>query len=169
MLARNALIFKWSVYLGTMFVVILLQTLVLEHLVIGGVFPFIYPAVVAVMATYERPDSAAAYGMVLGGLCDIMLPATLPYLYTLVFPVTAILCTLIAKNLLKAGFLCSGACTVLSFSILGLFQCLVLTTKGQHPWALGLAITGQELALSFLLMIPLTFTFRFIADRARYD
>lgn len=169
MLARNALLFKWSVYLGTMLLAVLLQTLVLEHLIIAGVFPFIYPALVAVMATYEAPLEASVYGLILGVLCDILLHAPISCLYTLLFPTTAFLCTIISKNLLKAGFLCSGVCTILSFFLSGVLYCLIFTAQGQDPWVLGMAITAQELALSFVLIVPLTLAFRFIQAQTRHE
>ncbi|WP_409967100.1 hypothetical protein RFF05_10780 [Bengtsoniella intestinalis] len=169
MLARNALLFKWSVYVGTMLLAILIQTALLNHLVIGGIFPYLYPVVVAVMATYEKPTESAVYGLIFGVLCDTAVLQHTSFLYTILFPLVAILSTCIAKNLLKSGFLCSGVTTVLAFFLHGLFQCISLSARGQNPWVLGFAITGQELALSFLCIIPLTLAFSFIAERTRDD
>lgn len=169
MLARNALLFKWSVYVGTMLLAVFVQTALLSHVVIGGIFPFIYPVMVAVMATYDNPTTSTSYALIFGVLCDTVVLQSTPCLYTITFPIIAILSTFIAKNLLKAGFLCSGVTTVLAFFIHGVAQCLSLSARGQDPWTMGVAITGQELALSFLTILPLTLAFRFIAERTRED
>ena len=169
MLARNALIFKWSVYIGTIFLAIAFQGIVLQHIVLWGLIPFIYPALVAVMSTFEEAPLSAAYGLILGVMCDTLLPAPIPCFYTLLFPITAIVSSFIAKTLIATGFLCSGVVTVVAFTLSALFHCLILAARGKPAWEMGFYVASQELALSFLLMIPLTFMFRFIAERARYD
>lgn len=169
MLARNALIFKWSVYIGTMLLAVFLQTTVLEHLVIAGIFPFLYPAMVAVMATYDDVLATTSYGLIFGVLCDTVVLQSSPYLFTLAFPIVALSATVIEKSLIKSGFLCSGVCTVLAFAITSLGQCLSLAIRGQDPWSLGLAIAAQELATTFIFIFPLTLMFAFISERSRYD
>lgn len=168
MVARNAVIFKWSVYLGTMVLAIFCQGLVFQQIYIWGCIPFIYPVLVAVMATYDDMIFGATYGLILGVMCDVLLPAHIPCFYTLLFPCIAMLCAAIGKNIFPSGFLCSGVVTVLAFVLSGFFQGVVLWGQGHSAWNMVFTIMGRELILSFLLMIPLTVAFRYIAERTRY-
>ena len=86
MLARNETIFKWSLYAGATVLLLLLQSFLLQRLSFWGVIPFLYPAVAAVLGNYESPVSSTIFGLVLGVVCDLLLPGSIPCLYTLMFP-----------------------------------------------------------------------------------
>ena len=55
MLVRNETIFKWSLYGAATLVLFLLQGLVLQRIELWGVFPFLFPVEVAILASYEGP------------------------------------------------------------------------------------------------------------------
>ena len=47
------------------------------------------------------------YGLTDADVCDLALTAPLPCLYTIAFPLTALLAALIARSVLQPGILCS--------------------------------------------------------------
>ena len=89
MLARNEIIFKWSLYAGATVLLLLLQGSLLQRITLWGVVPFLYPALAAVLGNYESPVSSTIFGLGLGVVCDLLLPGPIPCLYTLVFPLAA--------------------------------------------------------------------------------
>ena len=86
MLARNETIFKWALYAGATAVFFLLQGAVLQRITLWGVIPFVFPILVAVLGMYEGPLPASVYALTVGVLCDLLLPASIPCFYTLIFP-----------------------------------------------------------------------------------
>ena len=85
MLARNETIFKWALYAGATAVFFLLQGAVLQRITLWGVIPFVFPILVAVLGMYEGPLPASVYALTVGVLCDLLLPASIPCFYTLIF------------------------------------------------------------------------------------
>ena len=106
MLARNETIFKWALYAGATAVFFLLQGAVLQRITLWGVIPFVFPILVAVLGMYEGPLPASVYALTVGVLCDLLLPASIPCFYTLIFPAAGLCAALISQSLLPAGFLC---------------------------------------------------------------
>ena len=56
-----------------------------------------------------------AIALAFGVLCDLALTAPLPCLYTIAFPLTALLAALIARSVLQPGILCSLAVSTAAF------------------------------------------------------
>ena len=54
MVARSELILRWSVYGAAGLLVCLVQGLILQRLDLWGVMPFLYPALAAMVAVWER-------------------------------------------------------------------------------------------------------------------
>ena len=106
MLARNETIFKWALYAGATAVFFLLQGALLQRITLWGVIPFVFPILVAVLGMYEGPLPASVYALTVGVLCDLLLPASIPCFYTLIFPAAGLCAALISQSLLPAGFLC---------------------------------------------------------------
>ena len=103
MLARNETIFKWALYAGATAVFFLLQGAVLQRITLWGVIPFVFPILVAVLGMYEGPLPASVYALTVGVLCDLLLPASIPCFYTLIFPAAGLCAALISQSLLPAG------------------------------------------------------------------
>lgn len=158
MLARNESIFKWSLYAGAAMVLLILQGSLLQRITVWGVIPFLYPVVAAVLGNYESPVSSTIFGLSLGVVCDLLLPGTIPCLYTLVFPLAGLAGSLIAKGLLRAGFLCALASSAAAFLLTDFFQCLLLWAMGKPAWGAGLGVMVREFLVTapfLLLMVPL--------------
>ena len=86
MLARNETIFKWTLYAAVTALCFLLQSFILQRFTVLGVIPFIYPVVVAVLAMLEGPFPGTVFAIVVGVVCDVLLPGAFPCLYTVIFP-----------------------------------------------------------------------------------
>lgn len=168
MLSKAALFWKWAQY-GLLSVLgILLQGLVLQKIQFWGVIPFLYPVLVAAVACYEGPFAGTVHGLVLGVVCDLLLPAALPCLYTLIFPLAGLTSALIARILKSTGFL--SMVTVLvassaSFLLTGFFTCLVFSLQGRNIWLAGLGLAFRELFATAIFMVPVALAFRAIHYR----
>ena len=146
MLARNETIFKWALYAGATAVFFLLQGAVLQRITLWGVIPFVFPILVAVLGMYEGPLPASVYALTVGVLCDLLLPASIPCFYTLIFPAAGLCAALISQSLLPAGFLC-----------------------GVVAWAAGAQVFLREVCVSILLVVPVVLLFSAVFRRTHLD
>ena len=161
MLARNETIFKWALYAGATAVFFLLQGAVLQRITLWGVIPFVFPILVAVLGMYEGPLPASVYALTVGVLCDLLLPASIPCFYTLIFPAAGLCAALISQSLLTAGFLCGVVTSVLSF--------VVLWAGGKAAWAAGAQVFLREVCVSILLVVPVVLLFSAVFRRTHLD
>jgi len=168
-LTRGEIIFKWTLYAAAAALVLFLQTAVLQRIQIWGVIPFLYPLLPALPATYEDPFAGTLFALSTGVFCDLLLPAPIPCLYTLVFPVIGLFCALMAKNLLPAGFLCSAAAAAISFSLTDLVTCLLLWVRGNCTWSAGLSVAIREFCVSLPWILPFTILLRFVYRRTHLE
>lgn len=158
MSAKNESIFKWSLYAAAALALLLLQSSLLQRITVWGVIPFLYPALAAVLGNYESPVPSAIFGLVLGVVCDLLLPGFIPCLYTLVLPLAGLAGSLIAKSLLRAGLLCALVSTAAAFVLTDLSQCLILWAAGKSAWGAGLWVMVREFLVTapwLLLAVPL--------------
>lgn len=169
MLARKETIFKWVLYALAALLCFGLQG-ILQHATVWGVLPFLYPLLAVIPATYERQVPGAVFALCIGILTDLLLPGSIPAIYTLVFPLTALISGLIARNLLPSGILCSAACSILAFAALGVFHCIHLSIHGQaDAWSVGMFITLREWCVTLPLVIPMTLLFRAVYRKTAAD
>lgn len=165
MVARNALIFKWTLYSLAALLCLVVQGVFLQRLTIWGVIPFLYPLLAAIPATYEGPTAGTAFALAVGVVCDLLLPDAFPCLYTLIFPAVGLIAGLLSRSVLHAGMLCSLAGSAVGFLLLDTFRCLLLRLGQQHAWGAGLSIMGREFLITAPLVIPVTVLFHAVARR----
>ena len=115
MLARNEIIFKWLLYALAAVLCIWVQTALLQRITIWGVIPFLYPLLATIPATYEGPLAGSVFALIVGVICDSLLPGAFPCLYTLVFPLAGLCAGLLSHSLLPAGFICSLSAAAAAF------------------------------------------------------
>lgn len=158
MSAKNESIFKWSLYAGAAALLVLLQTALLQRITLWGVIPFLYPALAAVLGNYENPVPSTIFGLGLGVVCDLLLPGSIPCLYTLTLPLAGLSGSLISRSLLKAGWLCALVSAAAAFLLTDLPRCLLLWAAGKPAWAAGLGVMVREFVVTapvLLLAVPL--------------
>ena len=131
--------------------------------------PFLYPVTAAVAASFEAPVPSTLYALVLGVVCDLLLPGVFPCFYTLTFPLVGLAAALISQSLLPAGFICSLAVSAAAFLLTGFVRCVLLWINGTPAWAAGGWILLRELCVTLPLALPVTFLFRAVFRRTHLD
>ena len=169
MLARNEVIFKWSLYAAATALCFLLQGALFQRVTVWGVIPFVYPLLAAIPAAYEGPVPGTVFALAVGVVCDLILPGPLPCFYTLVFPVAGLCAALLAQNWLPAGFLCSLAVTAATFFLTGCFTALLLWLRGNSAWGASAFLTLREFCVTAPLTVPATVLYRAVYRRAHRD
>lgn len=170
MLARNETIFKWFLYGMATLLCFCVQGSFLQRIPLWGVIPFLYPAVVAIVGTLEGPTSGGIYALVVGIVCDSLLPGSLPCFYTLIFPLVSICSGLLSRGVLAAGMLCSLISTAIAFLLTDGFHCALLWFNGTPAWKVGAWVMVREFCVTAVLVIPLTLLFRAVFRRTHlYD
>lgn len=169
MLARNETIFKWVLYAAAAALCFLAQCFLLQRIVIWGVIPFLYPVVAAVPATYEKPTSGTIYALVVGIVCDLLLPGPIPCFYTLVFPLAGLFAAVISQSWLPAGFLCSLSASAAAFLLSGAFHCFLLWSRGKPAWAAGALVCAKEFLVTAVWVLPVTLLFSRVFHRTHLD
>ena len=167
---RNAVIFKWTLYLLAALLCFAVQSAA-QRLHLLGVIPFLYPLLAVIPATMDSPGFGGAFALLMGLICDLLLPESLPCFYTLSFPVSALVASFLSRELLPAGLLCSYVVSAIAFAVNGFFHCFLFWTWGDaSPWMTGLSLTAREFFVTVPLMSPLMMLlFRLVADRTRYE
>jgi len=146
---------KWTFYALAALLLCFFKRVLLGSVSVWGVLPFLPPVLLAVMASFEQPRSAVLSGIVFGSLCDLVLPASLPCLYTLAFTAAALLISTLLSNLLQPGFARALLATVLAFLVTDLLQALALLPRsGMSALLPMLHLFAKETALSCLLLLP---------------
>ena len=111
------------------------------------------PLLPAVLASMEDRLEGFVFALAFGVLCDLALTAPLPCLYTIAFPLTALLAALIARSVLQPGILCSLAVSTAAFVLVDLMTAVTLLAGGRSELSAIALRAVQELALSLPLLI----------------
>lgn len=144
---------KWTFYALAAAALFFLRRLLLGSMTFFGVIPFLPPVILAVMASFELPRSSVIAGIVFGALCDLVLPAPFPCLYTVAFTLAALLISTVVSNLLQQGFARALVSSVLTFAVADLFQSLAMLTRGAALPAM-LYLFARETLVSCALLLP---------------
>lgn len=169
MMPKSYLIFKWAVYSLATFLLFALQYLVLDHIRIWGLTPFLYPMLPAVAASFEGLRRGSTFALFMGLVCDLLLPGPFEGFYTIAFTLTAIIAALIAENLLAPGFLCGLAVSAMALLLTGALRVLVQFLSGGGYLGLmsRMALTESLITLpALVVVVPL---YRVIHDRCASD
>ena len=169
MRTRNETLFKWTLYGAAALLCFLVQGAFLQRISLWGVIPFLFPVIAAVGASYEAPVPGTIFALVIGVLCDLLLPELFPCFYTLAFPLVGLAATLISQSLLPAGIICSLAVSALAFLITDLGRCLLLWINGTPAWSAGAFLMLRELCITLPLVLPVTLLFRMVHRRTHLD
>ena len=141
---------KWTAYALACLLLLFGHELTLAHLRVWGIAPFLPPLLPAVLASMEDRLEGFVFALAFGVLCDLALTAPLPCLYTIAFPLTALLAALIARSVLQPGILCSLAVSTAAFVLVDL---ITLLAGGRSELSAIALRAVQELALSLPLLI----------------
>lgn len=147
-MTRRAVAAKWILYCLCAAALVLAQELLLVHLRLWGVHPFLLPAIAVIPVTLERSEQALIYAVFFGLVCDLLTPVQgLPCFYALAFLLGAAAAWLLSGQLIAAGLVCSLTVTAAATVLCGLLHLLVLSGQG-HAVSAGFLLLGKELAVS---------------------
>ena len=150
---RQTAALKWTFYALATLLLCFFKRVLLGSVTVWGVLPFLPPVLLAVVASFEQPKAAVLSGIVFGALCDLVLPASFPCLYTLAFTLAALLTSTVMSSLLQQGFARALASSVLTFAVADLFQSLAMLTRGAALPAM-LYLFARETLVSCALLLP---------------
>lgn len=169
MLARNEIIFKWLLYSAAAAACLAVQGSVLQRVHLWGVIPFVCPLLAAIPATWERPTAGTVFALAVGVVCDLLLPASIPCFYTLVFPLAGLAASVLSHSVLRPGLLCSLAAAAMAFALTDGFACFVLWSRGKAAWEAGAFLALREFCVTAPWIIPVTLLFRAVYRRTHSD
>lgn len=169
MLARNEIIFKWTLYAAAALLCLAVQSALLQRITLWGVIPFVFPLLAAIPATWESPTAGTVFAMAVGVACDLLLPAPIPCFYTLVFPLAGLFASLLSHSILHPGFLCSLAAAAIAFALTDGFACFVLWSRGKAAWEAGAFLALREFCVTAPWIIPMTLLFQAVFRRTHPD
>ena len=98
---KSYTVFKWAVYALATLLFFALQGLVLDHVRVWGLTPFLYPILPAVEAMYEGPRRGPVFALVMGLFCDILIWGPFEGFYALSFTIIALISAVIGENELE--------------------------------------------------------------------
>ena len=149
-MTRRAVFFKWLLYALAAAAIVLLQNLVLTHLNIAGVHPFLLPAVAAVPATREPRRESVLFAFAFGLLCDLAIPASFPCLYAVSFLLIALLSGLVARRLVNPGLVCSLTVSAAAMLVTDLLRILTISGASGFHLSAALLLKLHELAVTVI-------------------
>lgn len=155
---RSYLIFKWTVYSLATFLLVALQNLVLNQIRAGGLTPFLYPMLPALVSMYEGKRGGLVFSLAFGTLCGLLLPAPFPGFFPLLFPIVALFSVWITTHFLSQGFLCGLLVSALALVLTGAARLLVQVLSGGAHLELMACIAAAEALLTLpavLIAYPL--------------
>lgn len=144
---------KWTFYALAALLLCFFKRVLLGSVTVWGVLPFLPPVLLAVVASFEQPKAAVLSGIVFGTLCDLVLPASFPCLYTLAFTLAALLTSTVMSSLLQQGFARALVSSVLTFVVVDLLQILAMLTRGA-ALSVMLYLFVRETLVSCALLLP---------------
>ena len=166
---KSYTVFKWAVYALATLLFFALQGLVLDHVRVWGLTPFLYPILPAVEAMYEGPRRGPVFALVMGLFCDILIWGPFEGFYALSFTIIALISAVIGENMLTPGTFCALLVSVGALLGTGGLRVLAhLLSGGQYVrltarLALGEAIISLP---ALLLILPV---YRTIHRRCAVD
>lgn len=169
MLPKSYLVFKWTIYSLATLLLFALQYLLLNHVHVFGITPFLYPMLPAVLSSYEGLRRGSVFSLALGLVCDLLLVGPFEGFYTISFVLVALIAALIAENLLSPGFLCGLAVSAMGLVLTGLLRIAVMLLSGGRYPALMLQILAGETLLSLPALVVILPLYRVIHRRCASD
>ena len=169
MLPKSYLIAKWSVYALATLALAAVQHLILSHITILDVTPFLYPILPALVASYEGLHRGSRFSLVMGILCDLLILGPFDGFYTITFTLIGVLSGLIGENLLSPGWLCGLTVSSMGLAIVNAARLLLYLLSGSlHPILMG-RIAIVEILITLPMLLPSLPVYRAIHSRCAVD
>ena len=169
MLPKSYIIAKWTVYAVATLLLAGLQHLILDHIAIWDVTPFLYPVLCALVASYEGSQRGSRFALVMGILCDLLVAGPFAGFYTVVLTLIGILSGVIAENLLSHGWLCGFTVSAMGLGLVNVARlALYLLSGALRPVLMG-RIALVEIAITLPMVLVALPVYRAIHSRCAVD
>lgn len=169
MLPKSYIITKWTVYaLATVFLA-MLQHLILDHITLFDVTPFLYPVLCALVASYEGLQRGSRFALVTGILCDLVVAGPFAGFYTVTMTLIGILAGAISENLLSPGWLCGFTVSAMGLGLVNVARLTLYFLLGTlRPMLMG-RIAILEIAITLPMVLVALPVYRAIHSRCAVD
>ncbi len=127
---RSYLIFKWVLYTAAVFVLSCLQYLVFNRVRIMGTTPFLYPALAALVPMFEGKRQGPVFSLLLGLVCDLLLPGPFPGFFCIDFTLVALLSAAVGEGLIAPGFFAGIVVSAMGLILTGVLRVLLHVLSG---------------------------------------
>lgn len=154
MLPKSYIIAKWTVYSLATIALFALQHLILNHISVLGVTPFLYPMIPALVASYEGLRRGSVFALAAGAVCDMLLVGPFDGFYAIIFTLIGIFAALISENVLSPGWLCGFVVSLMALGISSVSQFLIYLLMGERHILLMARIVLIECAISLPAILP---------------
>ena len=163
-------VIKWVIYaLATAFL-LLFQLLVVYHIRLWGLTPFLPPIIVGVVSSFEGRDASPVFAAAFGLLCDLTAAAVpLPGFFCLAFTLSALLSSFITETLFSRDLLGCLVAASLCSALTGLLRVLVLSAAGQPAFAAMCSVAAREFLISLPLLIIVYPTLRWVHRKTTFE
>ena len=169
MLPKSYIVTKWTVYGLATIALAAAQHLVLDHITLWGVTPFLYPMLCALVASYEGLQRGSKFSLIMGLICDLLIIGPFDGFYTVTFTLIGILAGLIGENLLSPGWLCGITVSGMGLVLVNLARLLLYFLSGSlHPLLMG-RIALVEILITLPMLLPSLPVYRSIHNRCAVD
>ena len=169
MLPKSYIIFKWAVYSLATLLLFALQSLVLNHIRVLGLTPFLYPMLPAVAAMYEGPRRGPVFALVMGLFCDILIWGPFEGFYAISFTIIALIAAVIGENMLAPGTFCALLVSVGALLGTGALRVLVHLLAGGQYVRLTARLALGEAVISLPALLLILPVYRTIHRRCAVD
>lgn len=163
---KRYLVFKWVIYVIATFLLLQVQTWVLDHVEVWGVTAFLAPMMVGVVASYEGSLAGPLFALGFGVLCDLGTASPAAAFFTFTFTAAALAAALMAEHLFSPGFLCSLASTTVCYLITALGRLLLL---GSGAWEVGAYVALREFLVTLPLLLVVFPVYRWVHNKTTIE
>jgi len=154
MITTRDLAVKWTTYAIVIPIFLCIYYLFFGQLKLWGVAPFLPAVIVAAVSSIEDRYEASLFGMIFGILCDLLLSAPIPCLYTIAFTVTSLLGAAVSDGMMQPGFFRTLVISLLTFAIMDLFFVAEILFAAHGTFSTVLSLALRETLVSQLLLLP---------------
>ena len=159
-MSRRDTIWKWVFYTAGVLLLLLLQELVLDHISLLHVHPYLPPVMVAVLAMFEGAYGGMGVALTMGLLFDLTQPGLIPCFHILAFLLAAV-----ANYLITPGLLCAVLMGVAALVITNGLQILLMTYQQRVAFSAASSLAGREILVTLPLTVLVYLPFRWVRRR----
>ena len=156
---KSYTVFKWAVYALATLLFFSLQGLVLDHVRVWGLTPFLY----------EGPRRGPVFALVMGLFCDILIWGPFEGFYALSFTIIALISAVIGENMLTPGTFCALLVSVGALLGTGGLRVLVHLLSGGQYVRLTARLALGEAVISLPALLLILPVYRTIHRRCAVD